>query len=132
MSTLEQTVATLVAAREWLIKNDWTQGAYFRSAISNPYRGLGAVKTYNKACSACSVGAIGVVCQVSDGFTWHPCSLEAIKALALEIAPLLSKGLSGDGIVIDWNDTPGRTKEEVIDLFDRTITRLNAQRSDVA
>lgn len=30
----------------------------------------------------------------------------------------------GSEQIIGWNDTFGRTKEEVLDLFDRTIARL--------
>jgi hypothetical protein len=36
------------------------------------------------------------------------------------------------GSLIDWNDAKGRTKDEVFDLFDRAVARIEAAQQEAA
>lgn len=76
-----------------LIEKGWTQGLLARNKD-----GEGAFSDATEAVSFCAVGA----CVRSGVSCGH-----------------LKKLLGVD--TTSWNDTPGRTKEEVLDLFDRAI-----------
>jgi hypothetical protein len=43
-----------------------------------------------------------------------------------DIADVLREGLPVGALVSQWNDTPGRTQAEVLDLFDRAIAKAEA------
>lgn len=78
-----------------------------------------------------------------DRWSWSFCAYGAIRQAARELGPaaLLDDALreaaqalpepwrrmpsrlaSGGASLVDWNDAPGRTQQEVLDLFDRAIT----------
>lgn len=76
-----------------LIEKGWTQGAY---AVDENGRAVSENSTYAK--SFCAVGA----CLAAKTSSYY-----------------LDRLISQD--VVAWNDTPGRTKEEVLDIFDRAI-----------
>lgn len=91
----------LVAARNLLEREGWVQ----RRGVTENGR--------------CAVGATGCVA----GLTPESCPVGAFDAFreannALAVV-LRERGESAR--VVDWNDTPGRTKEEVLALFARAI-----------
>lgn len=93
----------LVAARELLTpEGAWTQGAFARVGRGgNP---IGPAEPRAKC--FCIVGALKRVCP------WEA-SL-AFRALerAIGVRP---------GDVVNWNDTPGRTQAEVLEVLDKAI-----------
>lgn len=91
---------SLVKARE-LIVNGWSQGADARDGAGQ------RINLYSEnAVSFCTVGALH-----RTTFS-YPHLLDAQNFL---------KEIAGDKYLTVWNDHPARTKEEVIDLFDRAI-----------
>lgn len=114
----KETVATstkevLVAAR-WILDNvGWCQGHSMVDAAGNPldtYQGA----DMKKAVALCSAGAVNVV---NVGVKWNLIS-DAIYALSVAGSP---QGQHTS--IVQWNDAPGRTKKEVLDLFDSAIAK---------
>lgn len=107
-----ETVATsvkevLVAAR-WIVENiGWCQRA---AMIDKKGKRLNVLSGLNKEADAfCMAGAVNVVNTGND------------FSLVADSFKLLNK--EADGNFITWNDTLGRTKEEVLALFDRVIEK---------
>lgn len=96
-SELKSTVEYLREARDILIEEGWTQGAYVTP------RGY------------CAVGACS-----------HVSPARYASPITTSIIMPLWEALAAEGIdyIFEWNDAPGRTKEEVIDLFDRAIANV--------
>lgn len=95
---------TLIEARQ-KISEGWTQGAYAR--MSNEVDDGGKVSADSRLATCwCSVGAVSAV---------SPRPYETLRKLKETLG-----GVSTADI-IQWNDDPTRTKEEVLDLFDRAI-----------
>lgn len=65
----------------------------------------------------CAAGALRSVTRGMLGDAW----VEAVAALKAAIG---RHRFCGDREIIGWNDTPGRTQEEVIAAFDRAIAAL--------
>jgi hypothetical protein len=96
-------------ARNLLKKKGWTQGA---NACNE--RGTEVGYTAENAATFCARGAVWHVDEGNDE--------AATRALAL----LSSCTISNLGL-ISWNDSPGRTKEEVLALFDRAIEKAEKE-----
>lgn len=95
---------TLVAAR-WILENvGWCQGYYFKDAEG---RDASTLHPEDIHC-ACTLGALSLVEKEDPGLY-----MGALRILE----PLVGKGT----MIARWNDQEGRTKEEVLDLFDRAI-----------
>lgn len=88
-------VALLMAARETLVVHGWTQGAY------------------RKGNAFCAVGALAFNDYSASGDTVEKAKGILAKTLMVREGWALS--------VSSWNDTPERTKEEVLALFDEAI-----------
>jgi hypothetical protein len=96
VKTPEWTLKKLKEARE-MISQGWIQGSYSRAEA-------------------------GVTCFCAKGALFGAC--EDIST-ALDLAYLLEDDLpEGYGGLVSFNDEKGRTKEEVLALYDRTIARL--------
>lgn len=100
MSKAKNIKEVLIAAK-WMLENvGWCQGLFSKRDDS------GSIK------AMCLVGAINRVQLTDAGYK---------KLLQEKSTTMLSKLLKQD--VWIWNDTEGRTKEEVISLLDRAIKK---------
>ena len=103
------TTQILAAASELLVTKGWTQGESAKD--KDGY----CVPSYSpRATCYCLIGAIEKVAPSWDG---------------LEARDALRRVLGVDNIV-KWNDTPGRTKEEVLKAIDGAIMSDDAIMSD--
>lgn len=100
--TLEERNQKLAEAKALVLKS-WNQGCFARNA-----EGLKVGATSPEAVSFCMFGAIMKVTENDDGHTTAPIYL-AIWAQEMK---------HGIGNMIQYNDTKGRTKEEVAAIFD--------------
>jgi len=101
-------VAVLAEARRLISEVGWTQDAMARAA------GLLIDPMAPNADCFCSVGAIKRASgDTSDSAIGHHGAWEA-----------LSRTTNSES-VMEWNDTPGRTKEEVLAAFDRAIAKAS-------
>lgn len=97
---------TLVAAR-WILENvGWCQGSYYKDKNGTNVGLSGRYNPENVAC-ACALGSIYLV--------------DTDDTLALDKVITILSDASKIESVADFNDAPGRTKEEVLNLFDRAI-----------
>lgn len=96
----------LIDAKTLLETQGWTQKAYARDKDGNT---TPAIPGLGEPVCFCSVGALLHAGGNAD--------------LALDIASdCLRDVLPGrDFSIIDFNDTPGRTKQEVLDVFQKAI-----------
>ncbi len=103
MTTVKE---VLIQAKQKILKPEqWTQGALWRDKNG----GSLMVKEENATCF-CMMGAMLTVCHnvVDDKLRWKA------EDILSDILP------SRDGIA-HYNDTPGRTHEEVLAMFDKAI-----------
>jgi hypothetical protein len=105
--------ATLAEARK-LIAQGWTQGCYHDVD--------GGVNCY------CLAGAVGAAeaasVKLTKGrakFVFYSRS-KSIAALSAFLGGMGS-GAGAVDLVTEWNDTPGRTQEDVLGLIDRAIAK---------
>jgi hypothetical protein len=107
----------LIAARERVAKG-WTQG---RSAETKG--GRYAHYSDKGAAKFCAWGGLHAACPLTEG-------LSLVDAAEAELERSLPKKLVAGAVSGDyrplarWNDMPGRTKKQVLALFDKTIARL--------
>ena len=105
-----QTLTILTDARKLLSRTGaWTQGAYARDAA-----GVGLRASEPTACSWCIQGAMFKVRNLTGNLA-TPEILRAQEALLRHTNESDTAGLWC------WNDQPGRTQEEVLDLFDKAL-----------
>lgn len=97
------TLDVLKAARQKIMAG-WCQGDFARDVHGNT-----VPSTSPRACCWCAEGALYVVAS-------YPGACDA----RITARKLLEK-LTGAGMLNMWNDSPLRTREEVINLFDRAI-----------
>lgn len=102
-----KTVKEVLTAGRWILENvGWCQGSYYKDKNGSNV-GLSARRNPENVACACALGSIYLV------ETDEPSAMDgAITALA--------DAYKIDSIA-DFNDDPGRTKQEVLDLFDRAI-----------
>lgn len=89
-----------------LIEQGWSQGCGAKDA-----NGFPVSTSSQEATSYCAIGALEAAGDLSFG---HWRALEALRA-----------GLP-EASITGWNDARDRTKEEVLDLYDRVIAGLEA------
>lgn len=106
--TNEEIADLIDKAHDELLHSGWCQGNFS-----------------NNDGTVCAVGALGLAVGV------HPaCGLldskvkTALEAVATTIRPNYG---SASGVVMGWNDLPGRTEDEVFDAFRQTSKRLREQ-----
>jgi hypothetical protein len=138
-NSAEQAVAVLVGARA-LIARGWLQGGWYVLQAPDGRRrfvGAGSLtrRGFGEIVQSCVVGA------VVESARWHTAEKgiagPAIDALWHELGELSGHRPPADpwpptpglrrrevGELTTWNDTPGRTRAEVLRLLDAAITRL--------
>lgn len=98
------TVKEVLIAAKWILENHgWCQGYYRKNAEGQD------IYTLDGAVCFCSIGAIMAV----------ETAVETTDRLAEKATKLLDKA-SGSNVVF-WNDMPGRTKKQVLKVFDQAI-----------
>lgn len=108
MARKSETVEILKAMRVKLA-NGWTQGVAARNA-----NGVEVLSVDPKACSYCLMGAL-----------WSLGKVRRKSAVEIElIQTLRDAGIKA--MLPTYNDAPGRTKEEILALVDKTIERLES------
>jgi hypothetical protein len=142
-SSAEQTVAVLAGARA-LIARGWCQGGWYVLQAPDGRRrfvGPGSLirRSFGEIVQSCVVGA------VVESARWHTAERgaagPAIDTLWHELGelsghrpavdpwpptPILRRREVGD--LTTWNDTPGRSREDVLRLLDAAISRLTPAR----
>lgn len=107
----------LQAVRD-LIEKGWMQAApagVFDGAALQPCR-----SSDPRATHFCLEGAINRVCESK-----LPISLYVFELLSAQIGAYMCLGMNAKTRKITWwNDQPGRTKEQVIELIDKTLENL--------
>jgi hypothetical protein len=138
-SSADQTLAVLVGARA-LIARGWLQGGWYVLQATDGRRrfvGAGSLtrRSFGEIVQSCVVGA------VVESARWHTAEKgaagPAIDALWHELAGLTGHRVPADplpptpvvrrrevGDLTTWNDTPGRTRDEVLHLLDAAIAGL--------
>jgi hypothetical protein len=109
-----ETIEMLRKARGFL-ERGWAQGSFAVDA-----EGEKVVPGDDSACAWCVQGSLLAASN------WKASAeTELITTVLLEYS---RKGRSPESAsIVKWNDTPGRTKEEVLTLFDKTIERLESE-----
>lgn len=92
-------------AYRFLKNHGWCLGSYARDAEGN------SVRPSMQACSFCAAGVLFVV-YGTDGFGVTDELFKAEKSLYRVL-----DRRKFEGAISGFNDTPGRTKEEVLELF---------------
>lgn len=101
MTTDELSVAEILdAAGIYLDDHEWIQGDYYVGEDGKPVRGS---QRHHKVHGCCAKGAI---LQVVKEDEW-----------AYQAACDLTEARLGGQDLDDWQDEPGRTKQEVVDLL---------------
>ena len=138
-SSADQTLAVLAGARA-LIARGWLQGGWYILEAPDGRRrfvGAGSLtrRSFGEIVQSCLVGA------VVESARWHTCEKKAagpaIDTLWQELGELCGhRPTAGPspptpvlrtrevGELTTWNDTPGRTRDEVLQLLDAAIARL--------
>lgn len=102
------TLAVLKAARELISTPErWVQGPF---AVDR--QGLSVSPLSPDACAFCAIGATWRIAGTGDADSG------ADRELDITLGGQLANG---------FNDAEGRTHAEVLDLFDRTIARLESE-----
>jgi hypothetical protein len=110
--TTNPTLETLIRARQILAENGWCQGVLW------DHRGR-----------VCAIGAL----LKGHDLPWQDDRSQILPALGVlaeanQLAPAVERGCSPEALlqisVVTWNNAEGRTKEEVLDAFDRAIGSL--------
>lgn len=111
-------VETLTEARDLLINEGWTQGIYFE------------VLDDSGVCHRCAMGALRQ--YDTDDESPHAIATMDVQNILLQAMRQVSNdhpdGPEYDFLsVIEWNDTVGRTKEQVIEAFNKAIELAKAR-----
>lgn len=100
----------LTRAKVLLVDREWIQYVYSKDT----YGCVGGPVSPSAVCF-CSLGAL---CTAALN---GPCSKEVLKAVAV-----LNSCLDADNDLVSFNDALGRTKEEVLGLFDCAIKKAQS------
>lgn len=104
------TLAVLTKARD-ILKQGWTQGIYARTSL-----GSATHPASSDACKWCISGALRRATHnfaLIEGEPLPPEYHEAYSSLQKECP---------DPDLVAWNDAPRRSKREILELLDRTIS----------
>lgn len=96
-------------ARAVLVERGWYQGAYSPEDSDQ------------STCPVCAYGAINVATSGKPDDSVDAVGFAAEEALRAVVRDIARQG------VVPWNDTPGRTLDEVLAAFDRAIAIAEAQ-----
>lgn len=111
------TVKTLTEARDLLINEGWTQGIYFE------------VLDDSGVCHRCAMGALRQYDKEDHPHAVATMDVQNILLQAMrEVSNDHPDGPEYDFLsVIEWNDAVGRTKEQVIEAFNKAIELAKAR-----
>lgn len=102
-----KSVKEILIAAKWIIENvGWCQGSYALTKDNNRIFSVEEAYAAGDICAACSTGSI-MLTEASEQL-----KNDAERILRLQVP---------DHKIVDWNDAPGRTREEVLAVFDRAI-----------
>jgi hypothetical protein len=110
MTLVDEAIKTLRRAREILFEQGWYQGD-----LHGPDK------------ESCLIGAIERARRIrlaEFDFEEAPVRKELEASLKPEVLAFFEDNEEGLYAIAAWNDAPGRTFDEVIDLIDLTIKRL--------
>ena len=111
------TVEVLRKAKQAVIELGWQQGQYRKTETEGPCCALGA----------CLVAVGAKLRRGYSGIDEYSADPETMEAF-VRARRLLEKAVGGV-VVWKWNDTPGRTQDEVLAAFDRAIALAEAART---
>jgi hypothetical protein len=100
-----------------LIDAGWCQGSF---AKDKDGRAAYYSADRRKAVAYCMLGAIGATCYMPSA-PYNSPAYDDAKALANKVGDLLRKRVSPETSLSIWNDGTGRTKDQVLELFDMAI-----------
>lgn len=108
------------------IDGGWTQGAYALDGDGN-ILAVGEIDPL-KVCERCAMGALYEACTILDpslnqNYTACPYTLKDIIEAR---APGIFDNIEVGGLMM-WNDAPGRTKAQVVALFDEVIRQIEEE-----
>lgn len=83
--------------------------------------------SYNNEDGCCAVGALGLAANALPDDIRHSHYMTVRNELYREVSTSVPDGADVGADVIDWNDEPGRTADEVKALFRRAADRLEAE-----
>lgn len=118
----------LVDAKNYINLNGWYQGDYWNGALAPLQKDAVAMSL-----PVCSLGGFVFAAEINvkqvafGGVNLPPGPQRAFEALE---AAVRSDRHSHHIHVPEWNDEEGRTKQEVLDMFDRAIESLDTDSSD--
>jgi hypothetical protein len=103
----------VLIATKWILTNfDWCQGSWYKAADDKAISSRDILEGRVQLNSCCLDGALSLVdCDVSAAWSKANDLLEQDEAV---------HGMDG---LVHWNDTKGRTKEQVINLLNRAIEK---------
>lgn len=114
--------AVLELARE-LVGDGWTTGAYVRS--SSGWAVPIDSRSVRRVCAAGALDRAGVALDVPLE------ERDLVRTYLVELIPLdevhvISRPYADGGALLleRWNDTPGRTRDDVLALYDRALEHL--------
>lgn len=108
-------VEALTEARDLLVSEGWTQGVYVELLNDDD-------SDSDVVCARCALGALRQM-DASD----HPHVVANLETQDILLAAMrqVDNNAGGDALVfhsvIEWNDADGRTKEQVIEAFNKAI-----------
>ncbi len=103
-----KTVDGLKKVRE-ILANGWTQEASARDAEGEPL-----FSTDPRACSFCILGAV-----------WRAVGYE--NQMESRLVYALRNAIGEDAKLVSYNDTPGRTQDEMLALVDKAIENIKEE-----
>lgn len=132
----EQTRVVLETARA-VVERGWLQDGWYRTAPRSVWQQLfGPLPTPDELEGACVVAAVAVSAHAGGSFTridrdsgpsidrlWD--ALQEHRGRPADgpgaVAPIVRRARMRE--LVRWNDAPGRTREEVLGVIDRAISR---------
>ena len=112
-SSLKQS-ELLTEAKKLLETKGWNQ-----FSLARDKHGQSTFYDDTEACSYCAVGAVWAASKIPNAM--HTSTPE--YASVASTIQLLQSVIPGNAYTSSWNDVPGRTKEEVLTLFDTAIEK---------
>jgi hypothetical protein len=107
----------LKTGRELLLTRGWTQAAYARDGNG---RVLGASEYDSQGTCFCAIGAVRTA--LISNVPIEERSFEGPWEFSARAESLLHRAVAPYAVnLFEWNDAPGRTRDEVIALYDRAI-----------
>src|SRR5215472_16812630 len=104
MTTLAKSTKEVLVAAKWMLENvGWTQRKFARNKMGNSC----ALDDYEQVACYCAAGAIFAVKSESEIF--------------INQARIALRGAMDAGSLVTWNDEPGRTREQVLEAFQKAI-----------